>query len=96
MDKELNVIENKLSEIRLSDRKRITLSGLKKLVSFDPEEFVMDTNLGGLIIKGNMLEIVKLDILDGNLSIKGKINSIIYLDSKDNKKESSILTKLFK
>ena len=65
-----------ISEIKLNDRKKVSLSGLKKLVSFDPEEFVMDTNLGPLVLKGSNLEIVKLDIIDGNLQIKGKINSL--------------------
>ena len=85
-----------ISEIKLNDRKKISLSGLKKLVSFDPEEFVMETNLGPLVVKGNNLEIVKLDIIDGNLQIKGKINSLVYLDGKDSKKDNSILAKLFK
>ena len=85
-----------ISEIKLNDRKKISLFGLKKLVSFDPEEFVMETNLGPLVLKGNNLEIVKLDIIDGNLQIKGKINSLVYLDGKDSKKDNSILAKLFK
>ena len=85
-----------ISEIKLNDRKKISLSGLKKLVSFDPEEFVMETNLGPLVLKGNNLEIVKLDIIDGNLQIKGKINSLVYSDGKDSKKDNSILAKLFK
>lgn len=85
-----------ISEIKLNDRKKVSLSGLKKIVSFDPEEFVMDTNLGPLVLKGNNLEIVKLDIIDGNLQIKGKINSLVYLDGKDSKKDNSILAKLFK
>ena len=85
-----------ISEIKLNDRKKISLSGLKKLVSFDPEEFVMETNLGPLVLKENNLEIVKLDIIDGNLQIKGKINSLVYLDGKDSKKDNSILAKLFK
>ena len=85
-----------ISEIKLNDRKKISLSGLKKLVSFDPEQFVMETNLGPLVLKGNNLEIVKLDIIDGNLQIKGKINSLVYLDGKDSKKDNSILAKLFK
>lgn len=85
-----------ISEIKLNDRKKISLSGLKKLVSFDPEEFVMDTNLGPLVLKGSNLEIIKLDVIDGNLQIKGKINSLVYLDGKDSKKDNSILAKLFK
>ena len=56
----------------------------------------MDTNLGPLVLKGSNLEIVKLDIIDGNLQIKGKITSLVYLDGKDSKKDNGILAKLFK
>ena len=42
------------------------------------------------------LELVKLDTHDGNVKIKGKVNSIIYLESHKKEKEESILTKLFK
>ena len=39
---------------------------------------------------------MKLDTHDGNLKIKGKINSFNYLDSNNKGKEESILSKLFK
>ena len=86
-----------ISEIKLNDRKKVSLSGLKKLVSFDPEEFVMDTNLGPLVLKGNNLEIVKLDTFQGNVMIKGKVNSLTYADGNNKKhKEDGIFNKLFK
>ena len=56
----------------------------------------METNLGPLVLKGSNLEIVKLDTLEGDLNIKGKVNSLVYLDGKDSKKEGSIFDKLFK
>lgn len=96
MDNRIDSITTLISEIKINERKKISLSGLKKLVSFDPEEFVMDTNLGPLVLKGSNLEIIKLDIIDGNLQIKGKINSLVYLDGKDSKKDNGILAKLFK
>lgn len=89
-------IENLISEIKINDRKKISLSGIKKLVSFDPEEFLMDTTLGPLVLKGSNLEIVKLDTLSGNLNIKGKINSLTYLDGRDSKMKNNVLSKLFK
>ena len=89
-------VENLLSEIKVVDRKKISLTGVKKLVSFDPEEFLMDTTLGPLVLKGSNLEIVKLDTLAGNLNIKGKVNSISYLDGRDIKNKGNVLTKLFK
>ena len=83
--------------ISLSERKNIVVTGVKKIESFDSEEFLMDTTLGYLSIKGSELEIIKLDTYQGNVSIKGKIDSMIYMDNEKGKnKEESFLGKLFK
>ena len=83
--------------ITLEERKNIVVTGVKKIESFDSEEFLMDTTLGFLDIKGSDLEIVKLDTYQGNVSIKGKIDSMIYMDQGNGKnKEESFLGKLFK
>ena len=83
--------------ITLAERKNIVVTGVKKIESFDSDEFLMDTTLGFLNIKGSDLEIIKLDTYQGNVSIKGKIDSLIYLESGSTKtKEESFLSKLFK
>ena len=83
--------------ISLAERKNIVVTGVKKIESFDSEEFLMDTTLGFLSIKGSELEIVKLDTYQGNVSIKGKVDSLVYMDNGHSKnKEESFLGKLFK
>lgn len=83
--------------ISLAERKNIVVTGVKKIESFDSEEFLMDTTLGFLNIKGSELEIIKLDTYQGNVSIKGKIDSMIYMDNGIGKsKEETFLGKLFK
>lgn len=81
--------------IELIERKQIKISGVKKIDSFDDLEFLIDTTMGYLYIKGKELEIIKLDTNSGNITINGQIDSINYVDSK-NKKESSFIGKLFK
>ena len=91
MDK-IKEVENSFNHgISIAERKNILVTGVKKIESFDKEEFLLDTTLGFLIIKGNGLEIIKLD------TIKGNIDSLSYV-SKDLKKEKeeSFLSKLFK
>lgn len=80
--------------IKLTDRKNIIISGIKKINSFDENEFDLDSVMGSIIIKGNNLEMIKLDTIEGNVSIKGQINSFTYAESKD--RDTSILAKLFK
>ncbi len=95
MDKE-NIITYGTHELKLIDRKEIALTGIKKITSFDSEEFLLESNMGMILIKGSNLEIMRLDTHDGNVKIKGKINSFNYLEGKDKKTEESLLSKLFK
>lgn len=83
-------------EIKIVDRASITLTGVNKIVSFDDEEFLMETTMGNLRILGENLELLKLDTNDGNVRIKGKINSFTYIDGSVKKNGESVLTKLFK
>ncbi len=98
MDKVKEIESSFNHGITLSERKNIVVTGVKKIESFDNEEFLMETTLGFLIIKGEELEIIKLDTYQGNVSIKGKVDSVAYLDNPDGKKnkENSLITKLFK
>ena len=83
--------------LTITERKNLIISGVKKIESFDNEEFLMETTLGFLVIKGSELEIIKLDTYQGNVSIKGRVYSLMYLDENLKKdKDSSLLNKLFK
>ncbi len=90
-----SLVSNQYGEIKITDRKKINLTGVKKLVSFNPEEFLIETTLGVILLKGQELEIIKLDTTDGILSIKGRVNSLTYMDS-NKKGESSFIARLFK
>ncbi len=82
--------------ISILERKNISLTGIKKINSFDDCEFFVDSIMGAMLIKGENLELIKLDTFQGNLSIKGKINSISYLDDNKKIKTDNIMSRLFK
>lgn len=79
----------------LKNRKRIELKGVKKLDSFDKKEFLLDTNLGFLHVKGKELSLGAMDMEKGELIIEGTISSLAYIDETKDKKEG-LLKKLFK
>ena len=96
MDK-TSIAESPNHSISVNDRKSIVVTGVKKLNSFDDSEFFIETVMGHMLIKGDALELLKLDTFQGNLSIKGKINSINYLESNNKKiKTETVLARLFK
>lgn len=83
--------------ITINERKNIMITGVKKIDSFDDEEFLLETNMGYIVLKGEELEILKLDTYQGNVSIKGRINSFNYMESSTKKeKEDGMFSKLFK
>ncbi len=89
--------ENYNHEISIKDRNLLRLTGVNKIESFDDEEFLMETVMGFLVIKGENLEIVKLDTKEGIVSIKGSIISLSYIDEiKKQNKENNIFGKLFR
>ena len=96
MDKIIEVQNEAYGDIKISDRKKVSLTGIIKLISFNPEEFLMETTLGVLVIKGYGLEVIKLDTTEGLLAIKGKVNSLTYLDGNNKNKDNGLLAKLFK
>ena len=83
--------------VNINSRRNININGVKKIDNFDENEFLLETNMGYLLIKGNDLEIIKLDTYQGDISIKGKIDSLSYLESNNKKeKKEGFLNKLFK
>lgn len=96
MDK-IEISANVSHNINIFDRKNITITGVKKVESFDEDEFLLETVQGFIVVKGENLEIIKLDIMQGNISIKGKINTFNYIENNKTKdKSEGIINKLFK
>lgn len=88
-----NIYKN--HELKLLNRNILSLSGIKKVMNFDNDEFILSSTLGDIFVKGKNLEMLLLDTDKGDIKIKGTINSIIYSDEKKGNKES-IFSKLFK
>lgn len=96
MEKELDNIIIGGHEVKMNERREIYLTGIKKITSFDSEEFLMESNMGVILLKGSGLEILKLDTHDGNVKIKGKINSFSYIDGDMKQNTEGFFSKLFK
>ena len=82
--------------IKILERNNVFISGTKKVHNFNDKEFLINTVMGNINIKGSNLELIKLDTNDGNICIKGKIDSVIYLENDIKDKEDGFLSKLFK
>jgi len=91
-------IHNYNHVFNLVERKNVSISGVKKVDSFDSEEFLIESVMGIIILKGEGLELIKLDTMQGVVTIKGMVNSLTYVDEATTKKsrENSVISRLFK
>ena len=82
--------------VRMNNRKEMEISGVKEVDSFDNEEFLLETVMGYMIIRGQNLQLKNLDVGSGAVSIKGKIYELSYVDGESQEKAKGFFSKLFK
>lgn len=70
--------------IIIEGRKKLTLSGVKDVISFDDETLLLETVLGRLTVKGAGLHIVNFDTASGDLFAEGKIYAAVYTSDEKN------------
>ena len=90
MDKTKNPIQTKVSSISLENRRKMLLTGVNEVLSFNDEKIILNTVLGKLNIKGQNLKMNKLDVKNGDVIVDGYITSLLYNNKKDKKKRSLI------
>jgi sporulation protein YabP len=88
--------ENNLKhKVSLTNKKDLLIEGVKTIDSFDSNEFLVETIMGYMHIEGKGLMLGKMDNDNEELTIKGEINKIEYVNSNKDK-EKSFLKKIFK
>ncbi len=80
----------------LRSRKTLEITGVKHVESFDNEEFLLETVMGYLAIRGENLKMKNLSVERGIVLINGKIIDIVYLDDHEGDKAKGFFSKLFK
>lgn len=83
-------------DVIMRGRKLLEITGVKQVESFDNEEFLLETSMGFLAIKGQNLQMKNLDVEKGIVSIKGKIFELAYLDEQHGEKAKGFFSKLFR
>ncbi len=77
----------------LEDRKRLMLTGVLEVESFDEESVILSTELGGLTIRGSGLHISKFNVENGEISMDGNVFALVY--TTDHKSSAGFFKKLF-
>ena len=82
--------------IVLENRQNGRITGVKDIKSFDEKEILLFTQAGKLVIKGEQLHVKQLDLEKGEVDLEGKVDSLTYLSKNTDKKEESLLKRMFR
>lgn len=83
--------------IMLENREKLNVSGVEHVNSFNSELVILETVAGVLTIKGEELDISKLNVEDGNVSVSGTIYALNYSDRESiGAKGAGFLGRMFK
>lgn len=78
----------------LESRKKLSVSGVKEVESFDEASVVLNTNRGTIIIRGEGLHLQMLSLDGGQVSVDGLVDSIQY--ENDAQTSGSFFSRLFR
>jgi sporulation protein YabP len=84
----------KNQNIVIEDRTHINISGVEQVDSFNENTIILSTIKGGISIKGEGLNVSKLNLDEGNVKITGVINSLTYISKEGAPK--NLMGKIFK
>ncbi len=90
MEENLNVYQN----IIIESRKKLNISGVKDVTSFDDETILLDTKLGKMTVKGENLHIENFNTETGDLMATGQIHAVVYMS--DGKSSGGFISRIFR
>ena len=87
--------QNKPHNLILENRKKLSISGVTDVDSFDEKTVILYTQMGELTIQGKNLHVNGLDVETGEMSVEGDIWALTYGD-KDRRATLGFFGKLFR
>lgn len=91
----MNDVNEKAHSIIAENRRKLSISGVTDIDSFDENTVLLYTTMGELTIKGSDLHVNDLSVTNGEMNIEGEIDAVIYGD-KDLRSPLSFISRLFR
>lgn len=65
-------------KLQLDERKKLTMTGVTEVVSFEETAVVLQTDLGTLLVQGEQLQLKNLSLEGGQVAVDGHISALVY------------------
>lgn len=69
-------------ELKLENRARLSVSGVREVESFDENTVVLHTSQGILIVRGENLHLQTLSIDGGQVAVNGSVSGLAYEEAR--------------
>ena len=79
-------------KLTLNERKKLTVTGVTEVVSFEENTVILKTALGTLMIQGNQLQLKTLSLEGGQVDVEGTVSALIYEEPRS---AGGVLRRLF-
>ena len=87
----------KAHKMMMDNRRKVEISGVNDVISFDLNTILLETDYGMMTIKGSNLHVNRLSVEKGEVDVEGKLDGINYSDiSSYAKKGESFISRMFK
>ena len=73
-------------KLTLDERKKLTMTGVTEVVSFDDTTVVLHTALGTLEVQGQDLKLKTLSLDGGQVAVDGHISALYYEEPRDTRR----------
>ena len=90
MEESIRTIQNVIIE----NRKKLYISGVKQVISFDEETVLLDSTLGRMTVKGEGVKIENFNTDTGDLSASGTVHAVVYMAGRES--GGGFISRLFK
>lgn len=94
--KNIGTLNNVIQNLILENRNKLSISGVKDVLSFDDQVVIMETELGLLTVKGDNLKINKLSIDTSEVIVEGEISNLGYSEHNKKEQDGGLFGKIFK
>lgn len=69
-------------KLTLDDRRRLSVTGVQDIESFDESAVVLHTSRGVLLVRGQELHLRQLSVDGGQIAVEGIIDALIYEETR--------------
>ena len=83
--------EGQEHSLQLKQRKKLSITGVTEVISFEDTAIVLQTSMGDLVVQGQELKLKTLSLEGGQVSVEGTVSALVY----EQPRQEGFLRRLF-